>query len=70
MDLRILPLLHRLRELRLDDAIERLRVYWSDHLVGDNAVAPHDEGLRNAIKPAIDTDAAGAVKADLGLGMA
>jgi hypothetical protein len=63
------PLLHRLRNLRPDDAIQRLRVHWSDHLVGDHAIAPHDESLRNAINPPIDAGAAGAVEADLGVGV-
>ena len=70
MDLQILPLLHRLRDLRLDDAIERPRIHRSDHLVRDHAVAPHDKGFRNAINPPIDAGAAAAVEADLGVGVA
>ena len=68
MDLRILPILHCLRDLRLDNAIERLRVDRPDHLVGDHAIAAHHRGLRNAINPPIDAGAAGAVEADSGDG--
>src|ERR1700688_2802943 len=67
---RIPPLLHRLRDLRLDDAIERIRVHRPDHHVGDHAIAPHDRGRWNAINPPIDAGAAGAVEADFGVGVA
>ncbi len=65
-----MPLLHRLRDLGLDEASEGLRADRPDDLVGDHAVALHDKGLRNAINPPVDAGAAVAVEADLGVGFA
>ena len=50
-------LLHRLEDFGLDEAVQIVRTYLSDHLVGDHAVAAHDEGLRHAVDSPVDAGA-------------
>lgn len=49
---------------------ESLLAHRPDEFIGDDAVAAHDEGFRHAVNAPVDADAARAIHADGGIGIA